>query len=242
MSNLGILRHTCHFFASEEWWKPIITFLFTRCSCFWSLAPTHEEHSCFAEFEALVTDLIDAQLCSKIGISPTAFENVMLCLFESGDIPARVVLETLTKATDFLEFRSQMIQNNLRLEETVSQAILDFTQEHPDVTDPDRIVEAVAALLQEQENEDISTLVRKSCSQMYCLLEIDLLDEKARKHTPQRRPVAELDPADVERRRQFYIHQRDILRQKEEREGRIRRAPESTIKVPMRRRRREPPE
>jgi hypothetical protein len=231
MSNQVVLRHTCHFFASDEWWKPVITFLFSRCSYFWSLTPTHDEYSCFSEFQALVADLVDNQLCGKIGISPVAFENAMFSLFESRDVPAAVVLETLTKATDFLEFRAQMIQNNLRLEETVSHAIADFTQQHPDVTDPDEIAQAVAAVVQQQEDDEISELVTKSCSQMYCLLEIDLLDEKARKRSPRRQQVAQVDPVEVERRHQFYVQQRDILRQKEEREGRIRRPPESPIKV-----------
>jgi hypothetical protein len=183
-----------------------------RCSCFYSATPTHDEHRIFEEFLSLVEDLIDRELCEKLNVPPKAFENVMFSLFESRNLHALVVLSTVERATDFFEFRAEMIQNNVRLEATIAQSIAEFANSHPEIADPDQVAAAVTNIVQARQDEDINELVDMSCTRMRSLLPIE---DPSIKRSP---PI--VDPSEVERRRQFYVQQRDRLREKEEKQGR----------------------
>ena len=225
LSNEEILRLSSHFFASDEWWKPVLTFLFTKCRCFRSETPTHEEYTLYQEFMVLLEDLIDNQLCGKMKITPQSFENALDALYDDGNISAKVIVDTLTNATDFLVFRQQMLQNNIRIENRITKGVLDYTEAHPEETDGEKVALAVVEMVQKQEDEEMEKLLSKSRHQMHTLLCVDGLDEKKRKlsSTPPRKPPPDVDPDEVERRRQFYVEQRDILRQEEERQGKKRR-------------------
>ena len=224
LSNEEILRVSSHFFSSDEWWKPVLTFLFTKCRCFRSATPTHEEYSLYQEFMTLIQDLVDNKLCGQMRITPQSFENALESLYDDGNISAKVIIDTLTNAADFVVFRQQMLQNNIRIENRVTKGLLDYTEEHPEETDGEKVALAVVELVQRQEDEEMEKLLAKSKHQMHALLCVDGLDEKKRKlQTPPRKPPpGAIDPEEVERRRKFYVQQREILRDVEERQGRKR--------------------
>jgi hypothetical protein len=209
MSDAVLLRQAGLFFASEKWWRPILSFVFTNCSAFYADNPTHDEFVIHQSFIALVTDLVDNEFCRKSHITPLAFENVMFSSQESGDPQAKIMVDTMEKATDFLEFRSQMISCNVSTELIVSQVLGDFCKAHPEVTDPDEISAAVADAVQAKIDNELSDLVRRGAAQMRILLELDRPEDESSE------AEGESEPDDVERRRRFFAKQRDLLQEQE---------------------------
>jgi hypothetical protein len=209
MSDSILLRQTGLFFSSDKWWSPVLSFIYTKCSAFYADNPTHEEFEIYQSYMDLVINLIDNEFCRKSKIAPSAFENVMFSLVEGGDHAAQVIMDTNDRATDFVEFRSQMVACNIRTEVIVSQALADFAKKHPEVTDPDAISETVAREAQAKINAELAELVRRGAMQMRVLLELD---------HPQTEPEeqeTEKPEDDVERRRKFFARQRDILKEQD---------------------------
>ena len=215
-----ILRRSCHFFSSEAWWKPIITFLSTKCKYFKDASPTLDEHSVYREFVKLVEKLVDETLCGELGISADTYEQVMAGLLNEGNAQASLIAETLKNASDFSTFRSQMQQHNARIDNLVTQVMVEYSQGHA-ATDPDKFAAAVAQLVQKREDEELAKLLETSCEQMRTVLSVDMLDAKIRKR-PHKRPAVQktdVNPSEIERRRQFWVRQRELLAKEEEKKG-----------------------
>jgi hypothetical protein len=207
MSDLRLLRQASLFFASDKWWKPILSFIYTKCSAFYAENPTHEEFVIYQSFMKLVIDLIDNQFCRKANLAPSAFENVMSILLQHQNPHAQLIMDTVQRTTDFLEFRSEMLSCNVRTERIVSQVLSDFTRVHPEVTDPDVISVRVAKTAQAKINGELTELVRRGVTQMRALMELD--------HESEELKEKETEAEDIERRRRFWVKQRDILQEHE---------------------------
>lgn len=152
MSDCRLLRQAGLFFSWEKWWKPILSFIYTKCSAFEADNPTHDEFLIFQSFmEIIMTDLIDNQFCRK-----SVFENVMFTLLQPSERRAQIIWDTIEQATDLLEFRSEMISCNVWTEILVSQALSEFTENHRDVSDCDEISVLLAQTAQEKINKKLS--------------------------------------------------------------------------------------
>jgi hypothetical protein len=216
MSNTDILRRACRFFASERWWRPVLTFIFTKSSAFFAEHPTHEEYAIFRTFLNMVTDLVDSEFCAKEKIPPASFENVMFALHEERDPRALIIMDTIEKATNFIEFRSQMITRNLRTESVVSQLLSAFLLSHPEMTDQDEISVAVTEIVQRQQDAELLQLIATGSSQMSSLLtEDEADDDEIQAEQTQGKSQEDLDRDDIERRRKIFSEQRDVLQQTE---------------------------
>ncbi|KAH0793195.1 hypothetical protein GPJ56_002904 [Histomonas meleagridis] len=128
----------------------------------------------------MVENMIDVQLCGEIGISPETFENVMNSLLETGNIQASVISNTLLQATDFALFHQQMLENNIRIETSISEILLKITEDST-ITDAEIVASRVAEIVAKQETEEIDSLIEKGCRQMRALLDLDLFEEKLNK-------------------------------------------------------------
>lgn len=222
-SNEDIIRKAASFFASEEWWKPVLNFLATKCKCFRTDVPTHQEFEVYLEFISFLSNLIDKDLCENIQITQTAFENVMFSMYDDENTSAKVIVETLKNAADFSVFRSQMLQNNIRIENAVTKAFMTYTEEHPEIRDAEQVAFEVTKMVQEQEDQILELLLQKSCHQMRALLGIGTGQRSPRASPKKPRINQDIDPEEVERRRKFYMQQRDLLVEQEEKQGKRKR-------------------
>ena len=207
-----ILRRSCHFFSSERWWKPILTFLSAKCKHFQGDSSTNDENTAYREFVNLLERLVDETLCAQLEISPDTFETVMSELLAEGNAQAKLIGETLTNASDFESFRAQMKHHNARVDALVSESILELSTAPNALSDPDKFTAAVAERVREREDAELAKLLEKSCAQMRTVLNV-ATPQPAKAHP-------EASPDEVARRRQFWIRQREILADEEARRGR----------------------
>jgi hypothetical protein len=134
------------------------------------------------EFREMIVDLVDKKLCEKLNIASETLENVLLSMYDVGTVEAEILIDTLQKAASFEEFRTQMRENNRRIETHVTKALLAFTET---LADADLQAESaaveVARIVQAQEEEELRELIDKACRQMHAILSIDLLEERVAK-------------------------------------------------------------
>lgn len=199
MSNEQILFNTCSFFASESWWKPIISFLYSNNGDFKSeyqtnrndstKSFTHEQYAKFTEFTNMVIDLVDKNLCSRLGINDKMLENILTSTYEEGNIQSHVVIDTLQKTLNFFDFKDEMTRCNIRTEELINEAIIDITtSKSVNMNDPEEFAKKVAEITQNKIDHEVNELVQKGCRQMRALLDVDLIKSNV-PGTPQRRPL-----------------------------------------------------
>lgn len=201
MSNEQILFNTCSFFASEKWWKPIISFVYSNNDVFKSenqsllnttkKSFTNEQYAKYIEFSTMVTNIVDKTLCSHLGISDKMLENILFSMYEEGNIQSHVIIDTLQKALSFFDFKEEMIRYNLRTEELINEAIIEVTtslSKKEDLSDPDVLAKKVAEISQRKIDNEIIELVEKGCRQMRGLLDIEIAKPNI-SGSPQRRPL-----------------------------------------------------
>lgn len=202
MSNEQILFNTCSFFASEKWWHPIISFVYSNNGAFKPECQntlnnseksfTHEQYSKFIEFTNMVINIIDKILCSHLGITDKMFENILFSTYEDGNVQSHVIIDTLQKTVNFFDFKDEMTRCNSRTEELINQAIIEITtslSNDVDVNDPENFAKKVAEMTQNKIDNEVNELVQKGCRQMRALLDIDIIKPDI-PGTPQRRPLA----------------------------------------------------
>lgn len=217
MSDQKIIHAISRFFASEAWWKPVLDFLSTRSKVFMGTpTPTHQEYEVFLEFRDMVVDLIENKLCPVIGIRPDGLENLLEALHSRCHVQALVIADTLIKALDFMEFRQQMLQTNIRIETTITQTFLDVTADVQEGTDANEIAQQVAELVAKKEEDFTKEIIEKGCRQMRAMLSLDILNSQIHR-SPRRSPKKiVVDPEEVARRKKFYEEQRDKILAEEE--------------------------
>lgn len=200
MSNEQVLFKTCAFIASEKWWKPIISFMYTNNDVFKpqenepssSTSFSHAQYAKFIEFSNLALDLIDNYLCATIGIPQPMFENILVSTYEDGNVQSRVVIDTLKKTINFLDFCHEMRKCCARIDILINEAIIELTTSSKykvDLNDGDAIAKAVTEITQAKIDQEIIELVDKGCRQMCGLLNIDSPNS-----TPNRKRPISLSP------------------------------------------------
>ena len=166
----------CKFFSSNAWWRPIIEFIYNNCRSFQNSLEysTEEEHIVYLKFLELVTDLVDNFMCSRLHITPEGFENLMMRFLYKPNDKATVIFETLKQATDYNEFCKQMYQCNVRIENSITKALLKFTEDQT-ISSVDELALKVAKQIEVDQDQEIKDLVHKGCLQMKKLMGISTL-------------------------------------------------------------------
>ncbi|OHT17663.1 hypothetical protein TRFO_00956 [Tritrichomonas foetus] len=172
----------CKFFSSNAWWRPIIEFIYSNCKEFLNSLEysTEEEHQVYIKFMDLVSDLVDNFMCSKLHITPDAFENLMSRFITKPNDKATVIFDTLRQATDYNEFCKQMHQCNVRIENSITRALLKFADDES-ITSTEELAKKVAQAIEEDQNQEIKELVHKGCVQMKKLMGISVLSPSIKK-------------------------------------------------------------
>ena len=166
----------CKFFSSNAWWRPIIEFIYNNCRNFQNSLEysTEEEHNVYLKFLELVTDLVDNFMCSRLHITPDGFENLMLRFLYKPNDKATVIFETLKQATDYNEFCKQMYRCNVRIENSITKALLKFTEDKT-ISSVDELALRVAKQIEIDQDQEIKELVHQGCIQMKKLMGISTL-------------------------------------------------------------------
>jgi hypothetical protein len=172
----------------------------------------------------LLCRLVDVDLCGRLEISSDYFQNVMLSLIEDADPGAHYIVQTLEKACDFMEFRSQMIEHNIRIECKITRSLLDFGEQHPEIEDPNTVSASIAETVQASEDEDFQIILDKTCRQVSVFLplpfEKELKPERYARADEMELLNADVDAEEVMRRKRYWVKQRELLLREEEKLGR----------------------
>ena len=205
MSNEQLLFNTSLFFASERWWHPIISFVYSNNEPFKSeqinttqnskkICFSHEQYAKFIEFSNMIVKMIDKDLCASLGVSNQMLENVLFSTYEDGNIQSRVIIDTLQKAMSFNDFRNEMFRCSSRTEEMINESIIELTSsisEEMDLSNSETLAKKVTEATQNKIDHEINDLIEKGCRQMRALLSIDIT-RPIIPGSPQRRPLPNL--------------------------------------------------
>lgn len=172
----------CKFFSSNAWWRPIIQFIYSNSRSFLNSFEysTEDEHNVYIKFMDMITDLVDNYMCSKLHISSDAFENFMVQFLTKPNDKATVIFETLKQATNYNEFCKQMHLCNIRIENSITRALLKFSEDES-ITSTDELAVFVAKQIEQDQNVEIDDLVHKACVQTKKMMGINVLNSTQKK-------------------------------------------------------------
>lgn len=171
----------CKFFSSNAWWRPIIEFIYSNSRSFENSLQysTEDEHNIYIKFMDMVTDLVDNYMCSKLHISSDAFENFMAQFLTKPNEKATVIFDTLKQATNYNEFCKQMHLCNVRIENSITRALLKFSEDKS-INSTDELAVFVAKQIEQDQNVEINDLVHKACVQTKKLMGINVLNSNSK--------------------------------------------------------------
>lgn len=175
----------CKFFSSKAWWRPIIEFIYSNSRSFQNSFEysTEDEHNVYIKFMDMVTDLVDNYMCSKLHISSDAFENFMSQFLTEPNDKAIVIFDTLKHATNYNEFCKQMHLCNIRIENSITRALLKFSEDES-INSTDELAVFVAKQIEKDQNNEIDDLVHKACVQTKKLMGISVLNSSPKRLDP----------------------------------------------------------
>lgn len=126
-----LLRKISDFFASDQWWSPVLDFMLSNCEPFSRTHFSVQQYQIFLEFEKLVTNLVEGKLCQSLQLSPDIFEEIILVGIEQNNPQARTISQTIKDAFNFPQFSLEMHAHNERIEQEVSQVMQKVPFEMP---------------------------------------------------------------------------------------------------------------
>lgn len=169
----------CKFFSSNAWWRPIMEFIYSNSRVFEHSFQysTEEEHIIYIKFMNMITDLVDNYMCSKLHITSDAFENFMVQFLAKPNEKATVIFDTLKQATNYNEFCKQMHLCNVRIENSITRALLKYSEDES-IKSTDELAVFVAKQIEKDQNIEIEDLVHKACVQTKKMMGINVLNSK----------------------------------------------------------------
>lgn len=155
------------FLSDETWWNPILEFKINNCVLFSNGKNMKiQELVCFRAYLHVLYGVIEYELCKKLKITPDEFDNIVYNAYIQENYRAKIILETLKKATDFEEFRRDMIRHNDEMEEEMNEMIEQFACEKDiENLDVDMLSESMNDIIQKSA-EKINNIEKEKMSNL----------------------------------------------------------------------------
>lgn len=168
-----ILAKTAEFISSEDWWGPIIKFMYKNADKFKTDGYTAEKYQIFLQFSEIVCNLFDNSVSKYAHISDNSLEWTLLSCVKSLKIQALVIADILQKTLSFEEFYKQMKTINNNIDYDISLVLKQFEDQlkNPDV-DKDKLAILFSQVVARAQNERIKHVIEDSCKNTKDLVKV----------------------------------------------------------------------
>lgn len=127
-----ILSSVQEFLGSDIWWSGILDFMLSKCEPFHrNETITIAEHNIYQEYLKFLEAMIYNEYCVQNGVDPEELDNLIVEGIANSNRVAIQIQDQLIKSTDFLQFRSDMIAHNARIEEEVNTVMNGQYESYP---------------------------------------------------------------------------------------------------------------
>ena len=199
------IENSFKFFTSEKWWKPIISFIFEKCSIFTTNQSKFNEYSIYLEMVSLIENLLEFELCKENNINFQTFEDYLISGLKENNKICINIIELLKKSTNFKEFKNQMLYHNQRIENEVSNTILQFIDDlEKSGEDNLEIMNKITIEIQKKEEKTLNNLINLSCQTLNNLFE-KILKENSEL-------IFNKNQIDLLKRKQYYLERKENLK------------------------------
>ena len=182
MEKNSLIEKIGEFISSSEWWNEILEFKTTNCVIFTNDVedpPNQKEFLCYKSYLHIVINLIDYCLCEKLGIDSDEFEKIMFESYEEGNHQAKIIIETLEKATNFENFREEMIRENEEADDEMDDMIQELAQnEEFDELNNEFLEKSIGRIVETTQNQTITAQAQKKCMEIEMKLNIAAPEKK----------------------------------------------------------------
>jgi hypothetical protein len=165
MDDTEVVRRAAGIFSSDCWWKPVLGFIITNCGKFTGRQFTNEEHECFVAFRKLFTELFDAYVSKKIGVTSTKLEGAFSNALANKDKRVEIIMTMLRNYSDFVYFRDEMVGMSEKVKDEATKRMIEIHEKMERGED----TMDVAAWLEEGEH----LILERECNKKVC----QMLDE-----------------------------------------------------------------
>ena len=177
MSDEDVIYSVAASISSEQWWKPLLGFMATNCNKFNSgKEHTNEEYQCFLEFRTLMCDLFDSfvarQVQQSVGARPTQIEQIFLSDSSKKNRRCMAILDILKNMSDFETFKSQMVQQTAKIDEEVTNMMLNFHMQQSQAGEDGPEVD-VAQMLEKGEEMALIAQTKQMVENMKSILNVE---------------------------------------------------------------------
>lgn len=168
-----ILAKAAEFVSSEQWWRPIISFMYDNADKFKEQGYNVDQYNVFLKFTDLVSDLVDNKIAKAANTNEKTLEWTLFSCAKSFKINALVTINIFQKAMSFQEFHKQMVVINQSIDYDIAQVLAKFQDQlnQPGV-DKDKLAVLFSQVVAKSQNDRINKLISFNCNSTKDLLKV----------------------------------------------------------------------